>query len=262
MNSNSEIHKHLLESMEYFHNFCEEHSLKYVLLGGSLLGAIRHEGFIPWDDDVDVGMQRKDYERLLKMKKEFSEPFLLDSIEFNNFHPTPYAKLQNKKLLVQEDGVPNIDIGVWIDIFPLDFTFHSNKFQKIQINFIRKIRMVIYFKQLDYGLNNKKIWKILIIYFLKKLPFSFFKIVLKISEKMGIVFSNKKIVTNLYGAWGIKESAPYNIFEERKLYKFEDKEFYGIANYDFWLSKVYGDYMKLPNKESQKASHIKLSNDK
>ena len=250
------IHKHLLEVFTFFHNFCDEHKLSYVMLGGTMLGAIRHKGFIPWDDDIDVGMLRADYEKLLSLKDTIKPPFKLDSIEFNDFHISPFIKIQNLKYSVNEVNYEKVETGIWIDVFPLDYTFNSEALQRLQIYTSRKTKACIKVKQDFYSMTEKRFWKYPTIALVKLLPISFYKTLLKIIEKLGPLFGRKKQIANLYGAWGHKESAPVKVFTERQLFDFENHAFYGMKHYDYWLRKVYGDYMKLPPKEEQKFRHI------
>lgn len=115
-----ELRKILLELMDEIHAFCEKHGLKYYLSGGTLIGAIRHKGFIPWDDDIDIHMPRPDYEKFLELFPKESENVLLEN-RLNDKYRYTYAKVCKKNTLVVEHAMDGgVDEGVFIDVFPLD----------------------------------------------------------------------------------------------------------------------------------------------
>lgn len=113
-----------LESLVYFDNFCKEHDLTYFLLGGCVIGAIRHNGFIPWDDDIDVMMPRRDYERMLKLWKEHEkgERFLMLKTDGEVFTGNCFATLVDTSATMVKENQKDIDVphGIVTDVFPLD----------------------------------------------------------------------------------------------------------------------------------------------
>lgn len=250
----------LLETLCEFHSFCGKNDLEYFLVGGTLLGAVRHEGFIPWDDDADVVMPRKDYDRLLKLYDQFDYPFELKSPKnIKNFR-IPFAKLTNEKVIIEEDTYVPFRNGVWLDIFPLDYTFDTKLMQKLHFKTANLIKVLI---GLKYDLYNTRDFNIKgrflapsLSLLSKKTPRSYFNVLLKINEAMpSKLFKKKKNYANLYGSWGWKEVAPTYVFKSKKLYKFEDKMFWGPIEYDYWLNKVYGNYMLLPSKSQRQPKH-------
>ncbi|MCL1879618.1 MAG: LicD family protein [Actinomycetia bacterium] len=118
--SSDEIKYHLNELLKVFAAFCEEHDLRYSLFGGTLLGAVRHQGFIPWDDDIDVLMPRPDYEKFLVLADQLLKGFSVITHE-NSALDVYFAKLQNLDIRSQEPVyVDVVDEYLWLDIFPLD----------------------------------------------------------------------------------------------------------------------------------------------
>lgn len=145
----------LLETMDYFHNLCEEHQLNYFLVGGTLLGAVRHQGFIPWDDDIDVVMPRADYERFLKLQKHIKQPFKLQDYSTDTRYPMPFAKLTNTKLIIQNNTYIPFKSGVWLDIFPIDYTFENQKAQNLHYSFTKCLRILLVVKTGGFNKKNK-----------------------------------------------------------------------------------------------------------
>lgn len=250
----------LLETLSEFHSFCETHNLEYFLIGGTLLGAVRHEGFIPWDDDADVVMPREDYNKLLNLANEFNYPFTLKSPKTHKDFRIQFAKLTNDKIILEENQyVPFIN-GVWVDIFPLDYTFDNRYAQKIHFFVANKLLSLIYQK---YNLVDNKRFSLtrrtikLPLWLISKLsPRQAINYLFTINENIATVLPiPNNNLANLYGSWGSKEVAPSEIFSSKKLYSFENKYFWGPENADYWLTKVYGNYMQIPSEEQRKSKH-------
>lgn len=249
----------LLETLKEFHEFCESNNLQYFLIGGTLLGAVRHQGFIPWDDDIDVVMPREDFNQLLQLSAQLKYPLLLRSPQLQKDYRYNTTKLTNESLMVQEDAYDPIKIGAWIDIFPLDYTFDSKKLQKLHFIVAQKLRTIISFKydviDIDKLPLRKRIVGPYIQSLSKAMPRSFINLLSTYNENLpSRVFKARNNLANLGGAWGIKEVAPQKVFSSRKLYEFEGYMFWGPKDADFWLAKVYGDYMQLPP-ETDRVSH-------
>lgn len=258
--SSQELQKHLLEMMRWFHEFCESHNLRYYALGGTMLGAIRHQGFIPWDDDLDVGMPREDYEKLYTlMKYQTGDRYMLetpysDAPEFNYC----FSKLYDTETTLVENLKYKIRRGLYIDIFPLDGMGDTEEeckqiFAKIDRKFkfllahttgIRKGRSVlknaaVLISQtiLSPFVNDKKA--------IRELN--------KLSAKRN--FDNCVYGGNPFGAWRFKEIMRTDIMGKPRLYKFEDMQIYGAQDYEAYLKHMYGDWEKLPPEEKRVSHH-------
>ena len=112
-----------LELTDFLHDFCEKHQLKYYLAFGSLLGAIRHNGFIPWDDDMDVWMPRKDYEYLCKHFPKDNPDYFLQTTKTDKYYGRMFAKIRKNNTIFLEDVDKHVEKrhhGIFLDIFPLD----------------------------------------------------------------------------------------------------------------------------------------------
>ena len=108
--------------LKHLDAFCNENNLKYFMCGGTLLGAVRHKGFIPWDDDIDIMMKREDYDKLIELyPKNDNSNFKLFSYELDKSFPYPFAKMDDFRTIFEEEINDSYKIGVNIDIFPIDY---------------------------------------------------------------------------------------------------------------------------------------------
>lgn len=244
-----------------FHRFCKQHNLRYYLLGGTLLGAVRHKGFIPWDDDLDVAMPRSDYNKLLELHSKIPNGFSLSCYDKDDSYIYPFAKYCNNGLIVKEPLYKPFETGVWIDIFPLDFTFKSSIGQRAHFFLVDVFRKLLILRTGAFKLGKRTSVFIKTAIFAHKLskiiPVSFiFKVFDLLQVSVPRLLSLDSVYANFHGAWGVKETAPVSLFTNPVKYKFEGEHFWGISDAGFWLSKVYGDYMTLPPKHKQISEHI------
>jgi lipopolysaccharide cholinephosphotransferase len=256
----SKIYRYeLLRSLDRFHEVCERNNLRYSLIGGTLLGAVRHKGFIPWDDDIDVVMPRNDYERLLDKSSLFSEPFELRSRKTEDCFVYPYAKLANFDVVVEEEFYKPFRNGINMDIFPMDFTFSSGLLQAVHFKLARYSRLALISKFGAFSCKNKNLVgriarKLLYIIF-HLVPKRLIDVGLAFSEKSIALLSQKTYMANLHGAWGRKEATDLRFFCDMKLYEFENRQYWGPRDAHAWLQRVYGDYMVLPAKADRVSHH-------
>lgn len=148
----------MLEILKYIDGICKDNNLKYYLYAGTLLGAIRHKGFIPWDDDLDICMPRSDYNKLIKiMKKSDNEKYSLKCIENSKKeYNYCFGKMVDNNTVVKEIGkFQGDDLGVWVDIFPLDGVGNDLKKAKCIIKKSRKYVRQILLLEVGRKMNNK-----------------------------------------------------------------------------------------------------------
>lgn len=244
----SKLRTSQMEILNYVVDLCEKNNLQYCFIGGTLLGAIRHDGYIPWDDDLDICMPREDYEKLKKIFPK-NEKFILDDYSTNKQYWLPFLKIRNCKTIYKENLQENYDgnSGIWVDIFPLD---NGNKkinfIEKVQFIFVGIIRTSIA-KKSKVIVGKDKLSKRIFINVFKFLP----KNVL-ISFQYKLMTLNKncnsEYVINLGSQYGYKKQVHLRnkIFPCKK-HVFEGK-LYNVPNdSDYVLRNIYGaDYMKLP----------------
>lgn len=250
-----------LKMLESFINVCNKLNLTYFVIGGTLLGAVRHKGFIPWDDDIDIGMPRKDYEKFIKEGQSYlDEHYFIQTFDTDSEYLMGFAKIRNSNTTFIEKSVKNRNMnhGVYIDIFPLDGVPNSKVMRKlIKIRFqLYQIKISSYFYKEGLERKNMK-WRILDI-LSRILTFnnSLKEVQLKIDKTVkGYDFYHSSIVGNYFGIYGEKEFVPREYFGNGTLLRFEHLNVNAPEKYDLYLRKIYGDYMQLPSEENRKSHH-------
>ena len=248
------LHEVEIEILDEFVKICDIYNLEYFLVGGTLIGAVRHKGFIPWDDDIDVAMPRNDYEKFLEIAdKELDKKYMIDNKNTNPKYYLNFTKIRKKNTIFEQDFQINYNgpKGIWIDVFPLDeVKSFDNKLIPIQ----RKIndiifRLVHYKNGFVLGKKCNTLKK-----FLGKIVFFKNTTLLNWQDKLLRMQDNKggNFVLNFASTYNYKKE----IFEKKAYFPAKELEFegrkYKVPNqYKVILNQVYGDYMKLPPKEKQ-----------
>lgn len=252
---NIEIQKDIeLNMLKYVAQICDENKLRYFLGGGTLLGAIRHKGFIPWDDDVDIMMPREDYNKLAMILKENNNKKYkyLDYKNCNTYY-YPFAKLIDKRTKIIENENKEIEeLGIYIDIFPIDEI--SDK-EEENIKLFKKYK-IYDFMLSSYRLKkfkNKRIIKYLIKIYMNL--FNNDKKILQKIEKLGQKYTNTNTVACISGRYFQKEIMNKDYIKTYIWQEFEGYKFKVPVGYHEYLEKHYGNYMKLPPKEKQISNH-------
>lgn len=256
-----------LDMLVEFDKVCRKYNINYVLFGGSLLGAVRHQGYIPWDDDADIGMLREDYETFKKHKDEMNP-----NICFFQDHDTDpeyrweYGKLRRTGSTYIRVGQEHLKCktGIFVDVFPMDdipLSIVGQIFQDLHCYCLRKILWSEVAKENTVGFW--KVWFTL----LSKIPVDFaFHGYEKYSKKSRNSSLNRvrclgfPATGMLYKKNPLSEryGMPKSWFTDRAEYMFEEKKLYSSKDYDTVLKYIYGDYMKLPP-EDQREPHSPCS---
>jgi lipopolysaccharide cholinephosphotransferase len=247
---------------------CDENNIEYFLDSGTLLGAVRHKGFIPWDDDMDIGMTRENYDKFIEVAKtKLSGEYFLQTWETDKNYPMPFAKIRKNNTLFVEDNFENAKIhqGIYVDIFPYDYFPSSKRRQKRfwrKKNFLSAM-LLMKCKSVKFKSNQntflKFILKLAMFTFIKfivcfytkeHIVNKYSKLVCKYEEKgSGLVYEQTQCYT--FGHWVIPEEC---ISGNVKM-KFEDTYFSCPKNYDSYLTKIYGDYMTPPPEDKRSCGH-------
>lgn len=236
-------------------SICEENNIKYFMLAGTLLGAIRHNGFIPWDDDMDFGMYRDDYNKFLSIceKKLNHDKFYIQRMEVDPGFGKFYTRLILKHTYLDYDYIKNVNSvkGLFIDIFPYDSIPNSKFLQKKQ-SMITSFALRLLKKKLNYGIVCHTIGgKIELLFeklFTKKQCINIYN-----KEMQKYNYLSDSIYINCANAgYGYSKEILKRVWVENlQHYKFNDITLPGTIYYDEYLKKLYGDYMKIPPKEEQ-----------
>lgn len=244
-----------IEMLRYFVDVCSSLNLRYYLLGGTLLGAVRHQGFIPWDDDIDVGMPREDYEVFLKEAPLLlPQHFFVQTIWSDKEYLHCFAKIRNSNTTYIESTAAkrNMNHGVFIDIFPLDFYPDDKRKQKLVD--IKKLFFALRIGQCFSSLKPMKI-KTRIAQYICRLVYPSVSKALIERERLYKSIPKSKWIANYGGAWGKKEIVPADWYGEGTELIFEGMKVVAPLHYDKWLTQVYGDYMQLPPEEKRVGHH-------
>ncbi len=262
-----------LEMIKLFTEICRKYDLTYFALGGTLLGAVRHQGFIPWDDDVDMGMPRPDYERFRKIaKKELKGKFRLRTIETDDEYRTYFCKIENTEVkLIREffdkDSVVKKQVYAWIDIMPIDgMPKEADEFRKHHARILRARKMVA-FSLMDkcMGTGKERSKKDMLI-IRTGLKTNCYKLVnpLKAFRKFdGLCrkypYEKSAIAGNTYGIYKEKEFVPKKVFGKGCMLPFEDIELRCPQDYKAYLKSVYGNYEVLPPEDERRGHEIEFA---
>lgn len=240
----TEIHQRLLELARVFDETCTRHDIPYYMLGGTMLGAIRHKGFIPWDDDMDFGVPAERYDELIALlKTELPRPFRCCTYDDYEAVYSPFAKIDDSETCIDDYCVRlpiERKIGLNIDIFPLyrceRYDTHMLEVRRILSRYVK-----VYVKSTEPTLFKS---------FAKTVLRAFYPVDRKemldkmLAEMKGIVAG--PYLANVFGVWGEKETIPMEYYGNGVRYPFESITLCGLKEYDLYLKNLYGDYMQLP----------------
>lgn len=273
-NENEAIRKtqqYALDIFKEFRRICEKNQLRYFAIGGTCIGAIRHHGFIPWDDDMDIAMPAEDYHLFMsKYAAELPEPYRIFLPSHAQHYTMSYGKIQNWKTTFVENSIDQYQdryIGVNIDIFPVYGLPKDEKEVKKIVKINEVLRVINVKRRMPFreceSIKGKLLW-----FFLLPLRLFPFHIVTDVQDHL---LKKHKFDESdkIYFSWRLEpDTTPGTSYTYKNIFflddfidttkvPFEDTEICIPFGYDRYLTMDFGDYMKLPPKEKQKAGHPK-----
>ena len=241
--------------------FCRKRNIKYFLTGGTCIGAIRHKGYIPWDDDIDIGMPRPDYERFIHEFNGNTENLYVISPELNWNYYAPYANVCDNRTLLLEgaNGHNGMDIGIKIDVFPIDGIPSTLKEYRREKMIMTRLWAILYHKRVLL----KELWKRKKKAYFRSL---FWRIITswcsysriqKIIHNIALShpYETSEYAIDIVMHWKRDVMCEKNVFQEVIDVQFEDLIVSVMKGYDRYLTLKYGDYMQLPPEEKRIPSH-------
>jgi lipopolysaccharide cholinephosphotransferase len=258
-----EIQARELKMLKYFKKICEKYHLRYYLAGGTLLGAVRHEGFIPWDDDIDILMPRPDYNKLQKIIKR--QPLLpryrFHSSDLGNLND-PFCKLFDLSTKVDKKWIADqYDCHLWIDIFPMDGVPEDDKEVEKIYKKVKRARRILRFMKAKDGMGKTKLRALVkpllkpfaLLVFGKKRTVHYIE---RIAKKYP--FEECKSVAGVVFGYGPEEKMDRESYVEGIPMKFENCTVMAPGCYDAYLSGLFGDYMQLPPEDKRQVHFMKI----
>lgn len=243
-----------LDILDEIVRICERHDIRYYLVGGTLLGAVRHKGFIPWDDDLDIAMPREDYIKFCELcKTELDSGYFLHNIDSDEQYWLIFGKIRKKGTKIGEEGLKQLNThkGIYVDIFPFDDAPEEKRYIRTMI--IKTLTNAICFQRgvvMPYTKKQRFIGAVLRVFSVRFLT--------KVQMKLMQHNANKGYSYYInYGSGydPVKQTIPKDKYEPYKLAEFEGKQYRIPNDADYVLKRIYNDYMQLPPVEKRVLRH-------
>lgn len=247
-----------LDILSYIDEICKENNFRYYLCGGTLLGAVRHKGFIPWDDDIDICMPRPDYDDFVDLLKKNEGKYHILTTSQENYYYNFAKVVDSETELIEYGYLPIENMGVYVDVFPLEGMSSDVTECKKHFNRLYKLKLRIN----SYAKSRPKIRKNLVQYVKsiylyccnKRMNLSEFQEKYeKLAKKYN--YDDSEYVYATGGSYKKKDIFQKKVFSDYTSVIFENKKFNAPKEYDAYLKQLYGDYMQLPSVENRISNH-------
>lgn len=243
-----------LDMAKEMHRILTKYNIPYYMLYGTLLGSVRHKGFIPWDDDMDFGIPRKYFWQAISLlQKELKSPYKCVSYRDSDVCLDETCKIMNMTTRIKQEDIYGKDVlGVFIDIFPIDYS-NGNMCIFSRFGLIRNLVRLQHYR-FTHVKGRSRGLKFLS-YLIKIFFFSLHRETIPHLIGTKLILQSGKFMYSYCGMWGKRELNKVETMENTILMPFENTKFYGLLNFNSYLTTMYGDYMQLPPKEKR---HIHL----
>ena len=264
----SDAQAKILDIFEHVKKILDAESIPFFLLGGTLLGAVRHKGFIPWDDDIDIGIERDEYERFVESVAKFLPAHLeVRSYRDASDHHYYFSRIVDKRFYMSREGsIVSRKENLWVDIFPLDGMPNNGivrRFHMLRLLWVRMWYHIACFDKVNLHRPNRPLSERVIIALVKTFHFQGGRNYKKWLVKLDALLRKYKVkdshwIVNFMGQYKFREMFPKSYYGNGALYDFEGMKLTGPEDYHKVLSQMYGDYMKEPEdcKKNVHAAHM------
>ena len=248
-----EIRSIEISIMDHIDSICKENNLRYYLFYGTLLGAVRHKGFIPWDDDIDIVMPRPDYELFVSLYRP-NEQYELKK-PGDEEYCYEFAKVVDKHTIVCEEVTGKSPYGIWVDIFPLDGLNRKDKLQNLSLFVLQRSRVASVYSHLPKSSPLSKPFVFLFWKICKRIGHPFFlRRICSLSKKYR--FGDTEYVGFAPSIHSKSKFLDISWFNDAVEMRFEDRAYWAPKQWDSCLSSLYGDYMKLPPEDKRQPHYV------
>lgn len=258
-----------LENLRMLMQICEENHLRYYLIGGSLLGAMRHGGFIPWDDDIDVGLPRPDYNRFVQIAKGYLPPHMdVKTMTSDPNYKCYFTRLiNNRRKIYWDHGQYTAVIGVWMDVFPIDGLPKGKLERSLHVFRVKLLKALYKFTQIDYVTTNRENRPFAERFLIRFAQITRVGRLLNADARLRSLdralqrydYDASPYAWNFSGCYGKREIVPHNQLGGSRSAQFEGMEVSIPEAAEAYLTSIYGDYMQLPPEDQRRSHEVRFA---